>query len=146
MRPLREHLSRGCDQAGAAPQPRGASEGARRIERGGAVQLCALRQALWHATDDRQHARPARRPFDVYRRHAAPADVRGLPRDRHDGEQVGSADHAVTEMSASTTPAPEEQARANFYALLSRLFYAPPEAALLAALGQADRPQADHRM
>jgi TorA maturation chaperone TorD len=35
------------------------------------------------------------------------------------------------------TPAPEEQARANFYALLSRLFYAP-DAALLSALGQAD--------
>ena len=36
------------------------------------------------------------------------------------------------------TSAPEEQARANFYALLSRLFYAPPDAALLAALAQAD--------
>ena len=36
------------------------------------------------------------------------------------------------------TLAPEEQARANFYALLSRLFYAPPDAALLAALAQAD--------
>ena len=35
------------------------------------------------------------------------------------------------------TLAPEDQARANFYALLSRLFYAP-DAALLAALGQAD--------
>ena len=35
------------------------------------------------------------------------------------------------------TPAPEEQARANFYALFSRLFYAP-DAALLAALAQAD--------
>lgn len=29
---------------------------------------------------------------------------------------------------------PEEQARANFYALLARLFYAPPDAALLQAL------------
>lgn len=29
---------------------------------------------------------------------------------------------------------PEEQARANFYGLLARLFYAPPDAALLAAL------------
>ena len=35
------------------------------------------------------------------------------------------------------TPAPEEQARANFYALFSRLFYAP-DAGLLAALAQAD--------
>ena len=49
-------------------------------------------------------------------------------------------------MSASMTPAPEEQARANFYALLSRLFYAPPDAALLAALGQADQLEADHEM
>jgi TorA maturation chaperone TorD len=30
--------------------------------------------------------------------------------------------------------APEEQARANFYALLARLFYAPPDAALLKSL------------
>jgi TorA maturation chaperone TorD len=29
---------------------------------------------------------------------------------------------------------PEEQARANFYAVLARLFYAPPDAALLSAL------------
>ena len=28
------------------------------------------------------------------------------------------------------TAAPEEQARANFYSLLSRLFYAPPDATL----------------
>jgi len=41
------------------------------------------------------------------------------------------------------SPPPEEQARANFYALLSRLFYAPPDAALLAALGQADELAAD---
>jgi TorA maturation chaperone TorD len=40
--------------------------------------------------------------------------------------------------------APEDQARANFYALLSRLFYAPPDAALLAALGQADELEADN--
>ena len=39
--------------------------------------------------------------------------------------------------------APEEQARANFYALLSRLFYAPADAGLLAALGQADKLAAD---
>ena len=30
---------------------------------------------------------------------------------------------------------PEEQARANFYGLLARLFYAPPDAALLQAIG-----------
>jgi len=33
---------------------------------------------------------------------------------------------------------PEEEARANFYALLSRLFFAPPDAALLRALASAD--------
>lgn len=38
---------------------------------------------------------------------------------------------------------PEDQARANFYALLSRLFYAPADSGLLAALGQADRLEAD---
>jgi TorA maturation chaperone TorD len=41
---------------------------------------------------------------------------------------------------------PEEQARANFYALLSRLFYAPADAGLLAALGQADLLEADDRI
>src|SRR5690349_9372804 len=41
------------------------------------------------------------------------------------------------------TPAPEDQARANFYALLSRLFYAPPDAGFLAALGSADELQGD---
>ena len=41
------------------------------------------------------------------------------------------------------TPAAEDQARANFYALLSRLFYAPPDAGLLAALGSADELQAE---
>jgi TorA maturation chaperone TorD len=41
------------------------------------------------------------------------------------------------------SPAPEEQARANFYALLSRLFYAPPDDGLLAALAQADELDAD---
>lgn len=34
--------------------------------------------------------------------------------------------------------APEEAARGNFYALLGRLFRAPPDAALLAALGAAE--------
>jgi TorA maturation chaperone TorD len=41
------------------------------------------------------------------------------------------------------TAAPEEQARANFYSLLSRLFYAPPDAPLLEALAQADELEAD---
>ena len=38
---------------------------------------------------------------------------------------------------------PEEQGRANFYGLISRLFYAAPDAALLVALGSADDLQAD---
>ncbi len=42
--------------------------------------------------------------------------------------------------------APEEQARANFYALLSRLFYGPADAGLLAALGQADKLEADDKI
>jgi TorA maturation chaperone TorD len=44
---------------------------------------------------------------------------------------------------AEITLAPEDQARANFYALLSRIFYAPPDAGLLAALGSADDLEAD---
>jgi TorA maturation chaperone TorD len=39
--------------------------------------------------------------------------------------------------------APEDQARANFYALLSRLFYAPADAGLLAALASADELEAE---
>lgn len=43
----------------------------------------------------------------------------------------------------AATLSPEDQARANFYALLSRLFYAPPDAGLLAALGSADELAAE---
>jgi len=39
--------------------------------------------------------------------------------------------------------APEDQARADFYALLSRFFYGPPDAGLLAALAQAEEFDAD---
>ena len=39
--------------------------------------------------------------------------------------------------------APEEQARANFYALLARLFYAPPDEGLLKALASADELAAE---
>ena len=38
---------------------------------------------------------------------------------------------------------PEEAARANFYGLLARLFYAPPEQELLRALAGAAEPQAE---
>ena len=40
---------------------------------------------------------------------------------------------------------PEDQARANFYALFSRLFYGPPDAGLLAALAQVDDLEADDK-
>ena len=38
---------------------------------------------------------------------------------------------------------PEELARANFYGLLARLFYAPPDAALLQAVAEADEIEAE---
>jgi TorA maturation chaperone TorD len=38
---------------------------------------------------------------------------------------------------------PEELARANFYGLLARLFYAPPDAELLQALAAADEVHAE---
>ena len=41
------------------------------------------------------------------------------------------------------TLAPEDQGRANFYALLSRLFYAPADRALLEALAIADELEAE---
>jgi TorA maturation chaperone TorD len=44
----------------------------------------------------------------------------------------------MTEGQALKFVAPEEQARANFYALLARLFYGPPDAALLGALAQSE--------
>ena len=40
---------------------------------------------------------------------------------------------------------PEEVARANFYGLLARLFYAPPDAALLEALAGAGDLEAEER-
>jgi TorA maturation chaperone TorD len=39
--------------------------------------------------------------------------------------------------------APEEQARANFYGLLARLFYGPPDTALLKALATSDELDAE---
>lgn len=41
------------------------------------------------------------------------------------------------------TLSPEDQARANFYALLSRLFYAPADGGFLAALASADGLEAE---
>lgn len=46
-------------------------------------------------------------------------------------------------MNFVPTLPPEEVARANFYGLLARLFYAPPDAQLLQALAGADEIEAD---
>jgi TorA maturation chaperone TorD len=43
----------------------------------------------------------------------------------------------------SPTLAPEEAARANLYGLLARLFYAPPDAALLDAIASAEVPESE---
>ena len=43
------------------------------------------------------------------------------------------------------TPAAEDQARANFYALLARLFYAPPDRPLLDSLAAAGALEAEDR-
>ncbi len=48
-----------------------------------------------------------------------------------------------TPMRFLATPAPEEVARANFYGLLARLFYAPPDAELLGALAGAGPLEAE---
>ncbi|MGC2519974.1 MAG: molecular chaperone TorD family protein [Burkholderiales bacterium] len=44
----------------------------------------------------------------------------------------------VTQLSFHSPLAPEDQARAGYYALLARLYYAGPDAALLAAIAGAD--------
>jgi len=49
---------------------------------------------------------------------------------------------AVPMQFAPTLP-PEEVARANFYGLLARLFYAPPDATLLQAIAGAEEPEAE---
>jgi TorA maturation chaperone TorD len=46
-------------------------------------------------------------------------------------------------LSFIETLPPEEVARANFYALLARLFYAPPDASLLEAIAGADDIEAE---
>lgn len=46
-------------------------------------------------------------------------------------------------LSFEPTLPPEEVARANFYGLLARLYYAPPDAALLEAIAGADEIEAE---
>jgi len=51
----------------------------------------------------------------------------------------------MSDVSVAPSPslAPEDAARADFYALLARLFAAPPDAALLAAIATAPSLRAD---
>src|SRR6185503_8302542 len=77
---------------------------------------------------------------------------RRLPRRRHDVVEGGSLDPRRREeglMDALTAPVvlqrrvpAEEAARADFYALLARLFHDAPDAALLAALAHAPELEA----
>jgi TorA maturation chaperone TorD len=50
----------------------------------------------------------------------------------------------VTETSPQSALAPEDLARADLYGVLARLFYAPPDAQLLAALANAPDADAAH--
>jgi TorA maturation chaperone TorD len=49
----------------------------------------------------------------------------------------------VTPLKFSPPEVPEDQARAGYYALLARLFYAGPDASLLAAIADADEILSD---
>src|SRR3989454_9619670 len=147
VRAVREDLSRERDHARSAPAAYAAGETGSPAQRGGALQLRALRQALRHAQDGGQHARQAYRALDVrgWRGAEAAPDVRRLPRGGHDGKQGRDFDPGCKAVSATATPLkfqppedPEDQARAGHYALLARLFYSGPDAALLATIGGAD--------
>ena len=79
MRPVREHLPGRCDDAGR----RGCCSARRRkaeqlLNEALAFPLRALRQAVRHQADDRQHAGQARRAFDVCRRRRS-TDCRCAP-------------------------------------------------------------------
>src|SRR4051812_15539838 len=52
-------------------------------------------------------------------------------------------DHGTAALQFTPTLPPEEAARANFYALLARLFYAPPDQPLLDLLAGAGEMAAD---
>src|SRR4029079_17364780 len=114
------------------------------LEESGAVQLRALRQAVRDEADGGDDDRQARRALHVRRRHcvAAPADVRRLPCRRHGqfAERADSLRLHETEMTAAgEAPAldPEDEARAAFYGLIARLFYAPPDPDVLAQIQNA---------
>ena len=128
------------DAGGAAP---------RVLNEAAIVKCVTLRQAARHAEDDRDDARQARGPFDVRRAGVArsPQDVRRLPggRPHQEREQRRHPRPLTMEISAVTLHhalAPEDQARAEFYALQARLYAAPPDAPTLALIG-ASEPWAD---
>ncbi len=56
-----------------------------------------------------------------------------------------SGDPASFASESGRAPAPEDAARANFYGLLARLYYAAPDAALLAAIAGAGEIVAERR-
>ncbi|MEG0820204.1 MAG: molecular chaperone TorD family protein [Burkholderiaceae bacterium] len=68
--------------------------------------------------------------------------MRGLPRDRHDGDEERNFDLRREEVNAMTETetialSSEDQGRANLYALLARLMYAGADAGLLRSLADA---------
>src|SRR6185436_9143793 len=150
VRAVREHVPREGDHACSQAGHRSESQGGRDAERGRALQLRALRQAIRYEADGRQHARQALRPFDVRRRRAAPADVRRLPRRRHDGKQERNDDLRLHEAMSGAQPLnfvptlpPEEAARANLYGVLARLFYAAPDEHFISELQLASGVDTD---
>ena len=98
VRPVREHLPGRRHRAAAAPAARRRRQGAAaaaRAQRGRALSLRPLRQAVRHLARDRDDGRascPATPMFQGARRRAA-ADVRRLPRHRHPQRPGRNADH-----------------------------------------------------
>src|SRR5690606_31712960 len=125
------------------PAAHAGSEAAARAQRGPALPLRALRQALRHARHGRFHAPAPVRPQPVRRRGrlASPADVRRLPRHRHDGKPQGDDGGGSAAMNAPATLMLDDAdlARADAYAVLAHLFFAPPQASVIEALRGARR-------
>src|SRR5688572_4796519 len=156
MRAVRGDLSRGCHPPRAAAPAHARRARGARAQRDPTLPLRALPEALRHAADGRCDDGPTCGPFDVRRwRGAAPAaDVRRLPRGRHDGiEKRGlraatgggfvSAQAAVAAVAMQRMLPPEEAARGDFYALLAGLLVTPPSGTLLALLAAAGPIEGD---
>ena len=126
VRPVRGDVPRACDHArAAARRSRRRRRTPRVAERGRDLHVHRLRQAARHREDDRDHAGEARGPFDVCRaRRARPAqDVRRLSRRRSHQERAQQRTSAMSDaplIAQQHRLPPEDQARAEFYALLSR--------------------------